>query len=171
MRTSRLLTLLIVGACQSAPSAKTVVEQFYAAVIAGRVTGAPTAEQLASLTPYVSDTLRALLAAARQQHDADAARSPDEKPAFADGDLFSSLFEGPSAVEVVADSARGPQRVLVTRMTYGGAEPPVTWTDRVIVTTERDRPVIDDVEYGGQWGFASKGTLRTSLESALAAPK
>ena len=170
MRAGRLLPLLfLVGACESAPTASTVVEQFYAVTIAGRMTGAPTPEQLATLTPHVSDTLRALLAAARRQHDADAARSPDEKPAFADGDLFSSLFEGPNEVEAVADSARGDARVVTTRMTYRGADPAVTWTDHVVVTTERGRLVIDDIEYGGQWGFASKGTLRKSLEAALAA--
>ena len=171
MRARQLLLLLIpLGACQTKSSTTTVVEQFYATTIGAQMTGAPTPEQLTTLTPYVSDTLRALLAGARRQHDADAARSPDEKPAFADGDLFSSLFEGPNAAEVVADSARGDQRVVLVRMTYRGAEPAVTWIDRVVLTTERDRPVIDDIEYGGQWGFASKGTLRKSLEAALAPP-
>lgn len=169
MRARQLLLMVLpLGACQTTPSPQTVVEQFYAATIAGRVAGAPTPEQLATLAPYLSDTLQKLLSAARRQHDADVARSPDEKPAFADGDLFSSNFEGPNAVEVIADSARGAHRVVSTRMTYRGADPVLTWVDRVVVTTERDRPVIDDVEYGGQWGFASKGTLRKSLEAALA---
>jgi hypothetical protein len=168
MRARLFLLLLPLGACETAPTATTVVEQFYAATIAGRMTGAPTAEQLATLAPHLSDTLQKLLAGARGQHDADVARSPDEKPAFADGDLFSSLFEGPNAVEVIADSARGDRHVVSARMTYRGADPPATWIDRVVVVTERNRPVIDDIEYGGQWGFASKGTLRKSLEAALA---
>ena len=169
MRARLFLLLLPLAACETTPSATTVVEQFYAATIAGRITGAPTPEQLATLAPYLSDTLQTLLAGARRQHDADVARSPDEKPAFADGDLFSSLFEGPNATEVTADSARGDRRVVSVRLTYRGADPAVTWVDRVVVSTEHSRPVIDDIEYGGQWGFASKGTLRKSLEAALAA--
>ena len=29
---------------------------------------------------------------------------------------------------------------------------------------------IDDIEYGGQWDFANKGSLRASLVAALASP-
>jgi len=63
-----------------------------------------------------SNTLRSLLVAARKRDESDAARAPDEKPSFAEGDLVSRLFEGPD---------------------------------------------------GGQWDFASKGTLWSSLVAAL----
>ena len=96
-----LVVIGVIGACTSASTdtATSVVEKFYATTIAQKVTGAPTAAQLAALSPLLSDTLRALLDAARRRNEADVARAPDEKPAFADGDLFSSLFEGPSAVD------------------------------------------------------------------------
>jgi hypothetical protein len=167
-----LLSVALVG-CEStaAPSASNVVRQFYAATIAGKVSGAPTAEQLTTLTPLLSDTLRSLLAAARRLSDAEAARSPDEKPPFVEGDLFSSLFEGPTSVEVSADSARGDRRVASVRMTSNGANPPVTWVDRAVLVKQGDRYVIDDIEYGGQWDFANKGTVRSTLVSGLAAAK
>lgn len=173
MGTLRSLSVVVLAvACRAAPqqSARDVVQQFYSTTIEQRVTGAPTVTQLATLTPYLSDTLHALLTAARQRNEADAAREPDEKPSFAEGDLFSSLFEGPNAVEVLADSARGAQRVATVRMTYTGARPPITWVDRVVLTTQHGRFVIDDVEYGGEWPFANKGALRASLTAALAAP-
>jgi hypothetical protein len=159
-------------ACQRAPepSARTVVQEFYASTIAQRVDGAPTVAQLATLGPFLSDTLRALLAAARQRSEADAAREPNEKPAFVEGNLFSSLFEGPNAVEVVADSTRGDVQVATVHMTSTTANPPVVWTDRVVLTKQGGRYVIDDVEYGGTWDFASKGSLRASLVAGLATP-
>jgi hypothetical protein len=173
-RVSRLalVLLLAVAACRSAPEAdpKTVVQRFYNAAIAGTVSGAPTPEQLATLAPYLSDTLHALLVAARKRNETDAARAPDEKPSFAEGDLFSSLFEGPNAVEVLADSARGSSRVATVRMTYNGATPAVTWLDHVVLVRGTRGYVIDDVEYGGQWDFASKGTLKSALATALATP-
>jgi len=171
VRTLGLASLVVLAGCQavSAPSATAVVQDFYRATIAGHVTGAPTAAQLTTLAPYLSDTLRALLVSARKRNEADAARAPDEKPSFADGDLFSSLFEGPNAVEVLTDSARGPDRVASVRMTNGAANPPVTWIDHVVLIHQRGRYVIDDVEYGGQWDFASKGTLRSTLVTALGA--
>ena len=73
-------------------------------------------------------------------------------------------------MEVVADSARGAQRVATVRMTYTGAKPPITWVDRDVLTTQHGRFVIDDVEYDGQWAFANTGALRASLAAALAAP-
>jgi len=172
LRRFGLVLLLAVSACRSAPEAdpKTVVQQFYSAAIAGKVSGAPTAEQLATLAPYLSDTLHALLVAARKRNEADVARAPDEKPSFAEGDLFSSLFEGPNAAEVLADSARGASRVATVRMTYSGATPAVTWIDHVVLVRGKRGYVIDDVEYGGQWDFASKGTLKSSLATALATP-
>lgn len=172
MRRFWVLLLLAVAACRSAPAAdaKAVVRQFYSAAIAGKVSGAPTAQQLATLAPYLSDTLHALLVAARKRNEADAARAPDEKPSFAEGDLFSSLFEGPNAVEVLADSARGSSRVATVRMTYNGATPAVTWIDHVVLVRGKAGYVIDDIEYGGQWDFASKGTLKSSLATALATP-
>ena len=182
LRSRLLVTVALLAACdrhREAPPAsdssasaapRTVVQDFYAAAITQRVTGAPTATQMTSLAPYLSDTLRALLTAARQRSEADAARDPNEKPAFADGDLFSSLFEGPNAVEVVADSARGDQQIATVRMTSTTTTPPVVWTDRVILTNERGRYVIDDVEYAGTWDFANKGTLRASIVAGLATP-
>ena len=168
-----LLCVLWAAGCESAPApnATAVVQQFYRAAIADHVSGAPTAQQLATLAPFLSDTLHALLVAARKQNQADVARAPDEKPSFAEGDLFSSLFEGPNAVEVLADSARGPARVATVRMTYTGANPAVTWIDHVVLTLAGRRYVIDDVEYGGQWDFASKGSLRSSLVSALSSSR
>jgi len=171
VRSVRLLPVIVFLGCQSTPEpdASDVVRQFYAAAIADHLSGAPTAPQLASLAPYMSDTLRALLAAARTRNEADVARAPDEKPSFAEGDLFSSLFEGPNEATVLADSARGPVRVATVRMTYSGTQPAVTWIDHVVLTKQAGRYVIDDVEYGGTWDFANKGTLRSSLAAALAA--
>lgn len=170
MRPFRLLPLIAFVGCQSAPkpNASAVVQQFYAATIADHMSGAPTAQQLATLAPYVSDTLRSLLVAARKRNEADVARAPDEKPSFAEGDLFSSLFEGPNEATVLADSARGPRRVATVRLTYTGAQPAVTWIDHVVLTEQAGRYVIDDIEYGGTWDFSSKGTLRSSLATALA---
>lgn len=167
---SCLLAFAIACRSSSESNAKGVVEQFYAATLEQRVTGAPTTPQLAALAPFLSDTLHSLLAAARQRSDAEAARDPNEKPSFADGDLFSSLFEGPNAVEVIADSARGAIQVATVRMTSTGATPPLTWVDRVLLTKRDGDYVIDDVEYGGTWDFANRGNLRATLAAALAAP-
>lgn len=166
----RLLFLpLVLVACHSAPAATpaSVVESFYAASIASEASGAPSAEDLAVLSPFLSDSLKSLLGAARRLYEAARVQAPEDKPPFADGSLFSSLFEGPTTVSVVGDAARGSTHAVTVRMTNTGAVPPVSWTDLVLVVQEHGRFVIEDIEYGGNWDFANKGTLRSSLASAL----
>ena len=164
-----LLLSLVLVACHSAPAATpaSVVESFYAASIASGASGAPSAEDLAVLSPFLSDSLKSLLGAARRLYEAARVQAPEDKPPFADGSLFSSLFEGPTTVSVVGDTARGSTHAVTVRMTNTGAVPPVSWTDLVLVVQEHGRFVIEDIEYGGNWDFANKGTLRSSLASAL----
>ena len=163
------LLSFVVVACHSAPTTTPlmVVDRFYAAAIASGSSGVPSAEDLAVLAPYLSDSLKTLLVAARGLYEAARVQAPGDKPPFADGSLFSSLFEGPTAVSVVGDTARGSTHAVAVRMTHAGADPPVTWTDLVLVIQEHGRFVIDDIEYGGTWDFASTGTLRSTLTTAL----
>lgn len=165
-----LLGFLLLGACARRSDVPTVpVGLFYGAYVGHGVSGAPTDSQLAALAPHLSDTLHGLLAAARQAHDEDARTAPGEKPSFTDGDLFSSLFEGPTRYEVLpADTAGPPYRVPV-RLTYDGATPAVTWTDTALVVRENDRLVVGDIAFGGTWDFGNKGSLRRGLEQALRA--
>jgi len=164
-----LLLSFVLVACHSAPTTTPagVVDRFYAAAIASGHSGVPSAEDLAVLAPYLSDSLKTLLVAARGLYETARVRAADDKPPFADGSLFSSLFEGPTAVSVLGDSVRGSTHAVTVRMAYAGADPPVTWTDLVLVVEEDGRFVIEDIEYGGNWDFANKGNLRSSLESAL----
>lgn len=169
-----LLSAVFVAACdRPAPATTTaespshVVSEFYTARIASKLTGAPTPTELTQIAPFLADTLRSLLAAADRMRDADMKLAPDEKPAFAEGDLFSSLFEGVTSFRVVEDSVTPAGRVPV-RFTYADAKDTTTWTDAVQVMREHDRYVIADVAYGGKWAFANGGSLRASLEQALA---
>jgi len=169
---SPLLLLLLFAACSSAGLERSlapaqVVQRFYETRIAARMNGAPSEAELALLAPYLSDTLTSLLRAARRVQEADRERAPDEKPAFAEGDLFSSLFEGPSSVVVEAKDTVGTPRRYVARLTYQAPDGPFTWTDEVLVEAERGRWVISDFEFQGTWDFATHGTLRRGLEDAL----
>src|SRR5574341_464019 len=125
-----LLPAVLLG-CRSAPAATpaSVVTDFYAASVASTQSGVPSPEQVARLAPYLSDSLEALLVAVRRLSEAARVQAPDEKPPFADGNLFSSLFEGPTAVRVVGDSSRGSMHAVSVSMIYAGADPPVIWTD------------------------------------------
>jgi hypothetical protein len=144
-----------------------VVERFYTTRIESNATGAPAAEDLKKFAPYISEELRVLLEQARRRNDDEVAAAPGDKPSFADGDLFSSLFEGPDSFEVGADEATGDLHRISVQFAYNRQQPVLSWTDKAVVKTENGRPVIADIEYGGNWEFGNKGTLVSMLKNAL----
>jgi len=145
-----------------------IVEKLYRVRIEGKMTGAPTAEELAKLAPYLSTDLRTLLEKARQLHDAEAKKFPDEKPPFTEGDLFTSLFEGPTTAQVGTQEPAGAGYRVKVQFTYSGAPPSTNWTDTVWLVQENNGYKISDVEYGGAGEFGNHGTLIANLKSGLA---
>jgi hypothetical protein len=144
-----------------------VVERFYKARLDANVIGAPDEKQLKALEPYLGQELRGLLAQARKRQLDDVARAPGDKPAFADGDLFSSLFEGPTSFKVGIDETTGDTHRVSVQLAYDRQQPVVSWTDKVVVKNEDGKPVVVDIEYGGTWAFGNKGTLVSMLKKAL----
>lgn len=141
---------------EAADTPAEVATDFYRARMAIGSTGVPTTAQLDTLAPFLSAQLRLLLQEARVLHDAQAAAHPDEKPAFADGDLFSSLFEGPTGFAVLAG---GSGLRVAVELRDDRATPPVTWSDTVVVQEEGGRLVVADIVYGATWDFANRGSL------------
>ncbi len=165
-----VIAALLVVACKGKgpPAPSPVVVAFYSARIASHSTGAPTADELRLLAPFLSDTLTALLKAAAELRDREAKRAPDEKPPFIEGDLYSSTFEGPTSFVVLSDSAATAQSKSVVRFTYISNGDSYTWTDTVRLGRKGRFEVIEDIAYGGAGEFGNHGTLRASLEAALA---
>lgn len=92
-----------------------------------------------------------------------AAHEPDEKPPLADGDLFSSLFEGPQSVSAQeAQIDDGTAEVALLMRAADGVDA-VEWTDTARLTATQEGWRIDDIVYGGGWDFAAHGTLRQQL--------
>jgi hypothetical protein len=145
-----------------------VVKDFYTVRIQSGITGAPTPEQLELIAPYLSAELQTLLRKSRELHDREAKEYPDEKPAFTEGDLFSSLFEGPTSFEIIYDELQGDIHRVSVRFTYTDEQGMTRWTDNVLVRPEDDHYVITDIEYLGDWDFSNKGTLLSSLRNGLA---
>jgi hypothetical protein len=173
-------------ACSPPPAtadATTPVRALFAALDSAPVFGAPTDADLQRLAPYLSADLMERLRQARALRDAAATAFPGEKPPFADGSLFTSLFEGPTSFAVGLDSLlRDPKGVvpddyadhLVTvRFTHASPGDTARWEDRVLVTRSGNRWVVADIRYGGSWDFAAQGSLMGILRTALepAAPE
>ncbi len=148
------------------PPVEGVAEQFYGTQFERPISGAPDSIQLARLRPFITDSLARLLHAARQRHDADLARAPEEKPSWAEGDIFTSLFEGPTAFYVTPAIRDGERAKVPVKFQYHSATDSTTteWSDTAIVVLEQGRPVVADVIFGGTWAFGQKGSLVGNLQ-------
>lgn len=138
--------------------------QFYTMRDAVGVSGAPDTKELAALNPFITDSLSRQLAAADSVRSADMKRAPDEKPAFVEGDLFSSLFEGPTSYRPQPAIERGDVTLVPIMFVYDRQPPAVTWTDTVVVKQQNGQWRVHDIRYGGTWDFGNKGSLLQSLD-------
>ena len=186
------LSLVAAGlltACGSKPAAEAaaapelVVADLYAALAAARPSGAPTDAQRLTLAPLLTAELTGLLQRADAARSAARVAAPGEKPPFTDGDLFSSLFEGPTAFSVgkavsaatLPGGRLGDLQVPVDLVhtidpATGGGEP-TTWTDTVLLREENGRFVVADIAFGGGWDFANKGSMVAALRAGLGEPR
>lgn len=138
----------------------------YARIMADAASGLPSSESMLTLAPLMSASMRAAIEKARVRQQAFIAAHPDEKPDFIEGSLFTSLFEGPSALESATAVANGDSAVVEVGFVHAqaGAET-FRWKDQTLLRCEEGRWRLDDVRYGGDWDFAPKGQLKQALES------
>lgn len=143
-----------------------VVEAFYTAYLLGSMSGLPAVDEMAGLSPYLSPGLVRLIEAARAEQQAFMTQNPGEKPPWIEGDLFSSLFEGPTGFMVGAAAGdAGGTRVSI-RFTFTDpedSEATVAWEDAVILREEGGRWLIDDVLFLADWEFKPGASLRSVL--------
>lgn len=131
--------------------------------------GLPAPAGRHALEPLITLGLDGALTAARHLHDAAIRQAPGDKPPFADGDLFSSLFEGATSCRVGAVTLARNTASVELRYAHEAGTLMTSWTDRLSILRGNDGWRIDDVVYDGRWDFANTGSLRGMIESAAAA--
>jgi hypothetical protein len=168
-----LVSLLALSAIAAAPAVsgsstpEAAAKAFYAEKMKRGVDGLPDAKQLDRLRPFFSTKLRKAIDAAIIAQKKFIEKNPDDKPPLIEGDLFSSLFEGPTSFEAGAATLKGATARVPVHFTYkdpGDPSHPQKWTDTLVLVKENGKWLVDDVEYGGTWDFASKGKLTDALE-------
>lgn len=155
-------------AAAAADSALAVADAFYRAHVEERASGVPEGRALQRYRPLLSKRLLGLIERAGARREAAIAAHPDEKPPFDDGDLFSSLFEGPTGYALGERRVLAPERErIAVALTYHDAQTAedARWTDHALMLREDGRWTLDDIEYGGSWDFAARGRLSDALRS------
>ena len=132
---------------------------------AGR--GLPDPAAMNAYNAFLCPALSAALADARVRQAAFIVAHPGDKPPLAEGDLFTSLFEGADSAQagdIVADGEGARASVALARGVGPGA---TRWHDDLVLQRDQGIWCVADVAYGGSWPFANKGTLGDMLKAAF----
>lgn len=127
--------------------------------------GLPQRADLPAYDAFLCQDLAQAIRAAQVRQEVARAERPDEKPPYAEGDLFSSLFEGPERFEVRDSQVEGDSARVSVAMRHGEGETAKRWTDMLVMRLDDGIWCLADVEYGGDWPMASKGRLGAALQA------
>lgn len=129
--------------------------------------GLPDAGEMKAYRAFLCPALATAMDAARARQQAYAAAHPEDKPPLVDEDLFSSLFEGPDVVTAAGTVVEGDGARVTLAMRAGEGDQAPRWKDDLLLSREEGIWCIADVEYRGDWPFANKGKLSTTLAEPL----
>lgn len=125
--------------------------------------GVPKPTQLSVLRPHLHPTLLGLL----EQVSTQQAGSSCEGPPALQGDLVTSLFEGPNEFRVMDCRIRPGAATCPVRFTYRGTPEGVRWTDEIELRLHAHRWVVGDVVQGAPWSAKSRLSSRLAEASRV----
>jgi hypothetical protein len=166
--------IVALGSANAVADAATDIQhgaaEFYRVYLETRPSGVPHGKTLAKLNPVISSSLAELLQRAGAAERRYAKVTQNKVPPLAEGDLFTSLFEGAQSF-VVRECHRGTTggAACTVELQYAGTagKTPTRWTDKIYLVRSNRRWVVDDIEYGGDWQFMHKGRLRELLRRVI----
>ena len=171
MRKAAALAILVLAAlpARAQDAVSMAANDFYKALLAapaGSGDGIPDAATRARLAPLLTPRLNKALADAAGAEARFKARNKDSPPLM-EGDIFSSLFEGPTQFQLGA--CRGDdktQRCAVSLSRQDPGKPAVRWTDALVLANSGGWKV-DDIGYDANFAFGNTGTLDQMLKMAV----
>ena len=125
--------------------------------------GVPKPPQLSGLLPHLHSGLRQPLETVSAQQ----AASTCEGPPAIQGDLITSLFEGPNEFRVMDCRIRPGTATCPVRFTYRGTPEGLRWTDEIELRLQADRWVVQDVVQGAPWSGKSRLSSRLTEASRV----
>ena len=133
--------------------------------------GIPDMGARARLQPYLSPTLNKLLADAAAAQARFSAKIKDSPPLI-EGDIFSSLFEGPTAWKVGACQGDTKTARCTVSLSYappaGSRAKPANWADTFLLVNTPQGWKVDDVVYDAAFAFGNTGQLSGMLAMVIA---
>jgi hypothetical protein len=155
---------------QATPAA--AARRFYSELQGRKVRGLSQNKDWDAVLQFMTPDLSASFLRAQAEQADFIKRHPDEKPPWIDGDLFSSLFEGPQQFTPGRATVKGSTALVPMAFTYTEGGNTTKWTDTLELAKTEKGWLVEDLHYGGGWDFSNKGTLSDALapEPSLTSP-
>lgn len=147
-----------------AQDATEVTDNFYATLRDLNVRGLPDKNQLRELSPFLSSQIVTLIKRDQKKQEAFIKKHSDEKPPLVEGDLFSSLFEGPTSYEIGKTRTMGSTREVDIYLHHVSESDKVKWTDTVVLKKFGGKWLVTNILFKGKWQFKSGSSLRNALK-------
>jgi len=78
------------------------------------------------------------------------------------------MFEGATAFRIGDCTAHGAKADCSVSLTYESpGDKPQRWSDTAVLVQTASGWRVDDIDFGGNWPFANKGTLKENLTFAI----
>ena len=161
------LSLAACGDTATETDAARAADVFYSIRLSEMSGGLPEQGLRARLKPVITPSLDALLAGAVAAERRHLFRTRNQEPPYVQGDLFSSLYEGPTVYRIGTCHNDDGMVECEVHLTHDVPGAHIAWTDRIRLIQQGERWLVDNIVYGGEWDFALKGTLRRTLEAVI----
>ncbi len=148
----------------AAQSAVDVTDNFYATLGDLNIRGLPDKDQLKEITPFLSSSVVAIIKRDQKKQAAFIKKHPDEKPSWAEGDLFSSLFEGRTQYEIGKTRTKGSTHEVDVYLQFNGETDKAKWTDTVVLKKFGGKWLVTNILFKGKWKFNSGSSLLNALK-------
>src|SRR3954468_16534143 len=171
-----LLLAAPVAASAQAEDPAAAVNAFYS-VYSGQHAqglGIPDATVRLRLQPVLSPRLNKQLATAATAQARLTAKVKNAVPPVLEGDVFSSLFEGPTAWKVGSCQQKDKAARCSVALSYvppptaGTKAKPANWTDTLVLAATPQGWKVDDVVYDAGFAFGNTGRLSDMLNMVIA---
>jgi hypothetical protein len=142
--------------------------RFYSAyqkLRAAGLSGLPDGKTLRRLVPLLTPELARNFEAAIREQQRCAKKFPDDKPPWAEGDMFSSNFEGFTSFKPELGKGAGASGQVAVAFEYAEGNDRVEWRDMLVLKNAGGHWRIDNVVYRAPFQFTSGygADLRSSL--------
>ncbi len=172
MRLILVFPLLFVTSALAADGKRDIekaADAFYKLYLKVQPSGVPRESEQRKFSPYISVSLAKLLKHADQAERKYYRATKGQSPPLAEGDLFTSLFEGAAAFKVLSCEKKTAAGSCWVEFTYvdPGDRSSFKWKDRVYLVKEPRGWRVDDIEFLGDWEFMHKGRLKDILTDVI----